>query len=201
MRYKLGQDHHFEFVDGSIPWPAAVGIEAIYGVQEYFAYSDETAAGVLNAVQELVEYLNFEEPFQAVLGFSQGATLLATLLCAVKLGTLDERETMGLNQDILCAILMSGGLPFDVAALKQGKMETLDPEKHEGELNIPSAHIWAANDAQYPDQGSALRLFFADHSRRVLVHYAGHGVPTGSSAEFSRMVEMVGEVLQLASVA
>lgn len=192
LLYKLGQDHDYDFVDGAVPWPAARGIKETYGDQEYFTYGQENAPSIVSALSDLVEYMVSEGPFDAVLGFSQGATLLATLIALQKRKVPNGLTELGSKiPPIKCAIFFSGGLPLDCTALEQGVMQELMPAEGHDLINIPTANIWAGNDIDYPEMGSALSGLCGDEDHEEYVHSAGHSIPSASSQDLDPMVRCI----------
>ncbi|KAI8316688.1 D-xylose 1-dehydrogenase [Colletotrichum sp. SAR11_59] len=100
----------FDFVEGALEWPAAPGINLIAGPNaEYFAYYDtDKYASIIQAVDDLEEYVTSEGPFDGVLAFSQGAALAAMLIA---------RDTF--PSPFAFAVFICGGPPFSEKELKE----------------------------------------------------------------------------------
>ena len=103
IRYTLGPQHTYEFVDGSVPtkmapgmlipilvhargWGAALiratAIEPFVSPSdEFLQYADDASSdSCLRALLDLEAYIEEDGPFDGVMAFSQGAGLAASLL-------------------------------------------------------------------------------------------------------------------------
>ena len=124
-------------------------------------------------------YITKEGPFDGVMAFSLGAALVATLMIRNSQQDLTQPRVAPLFK---CAIFLSGGIPFDNAALLQGKVQTLDAG--EGEIiQIPTAHIWGSNDVLSPGTSSVLSMMCSAQLRTILIHDGGHEVPGARSKD------------------
>lgn len=53
-----------------------------------------------------------------------------------------------------CAIFFSGGVLADpVALVEKGEIRWLSGERDGVKIEVPTAHVWGANDVLYPDFG------------------------------------------------
>ncbi|KAF3202890.1 hypothetical protein TWF192_008435 [Orbilia oligospora] len=122
IRAELGEEHEYEFVDGTVPWPKAKELGDLFSDDdEYFAYYDPfDAESMLKALFQLEEYIEEEGPFDAVMGFSHGAALSSTLL----LGRGTERE--GWQSPFKLAVFLAGGGPLSWEALHKNQTIRLD---------------------------------------------------------------------------
>ncbi|KAI0173625.1 serine hydrolase FSH [Hypoxylon sp. FL1284] len=202
LRYRLGDGHEYEFVEGSVIWPPAKGIEEAFGKQEAcYSYFDGTAPGILKAVDDLAEFLDSEGPFDGVIGFSQGGALAITLIAAEEKGLVQSQaakdDDRGAHRHVKCAIVLSCGLPWDYAALRAGTIRRLTPAEDGCCVGIPTAHFWGRNDAEgHPGNGD-VALLCDEAVRSEVVHTAGHGIPSGAKAEeVEAMVEAVERTIQ-----
>ncbi|KAK3937381.1 hypothetical protein QBC46DRAFT_366281 [Diplogelasinospora grovesii] len=146
LRYQLGDKYEFDFVDGAHPWPAAPGITQAFGVQVcYSYYYDGTAASALAAVDDLATYVVDNGPFDAVLGFSMGAALAATLLLQP-----DERYAAARQ------MIPSAALSLCLRQGKMGFLKAADQVRKEDRVAIPTVHAWSPQDTDQPGQSQQL---------------------------------------------
>jgi hypothetical protein len=189
-----------------VPWPPAEGIEEAFGRQEAcYSYFEASVPSILKAVDDLVDFLDAEGPFDGVIGFSQGGALATTLMAAEERGVLKPpgdamQAGAGEHQRrIPCAILMSCGLPWDYAALQAGESRRLTPDVDGCCIRVPTAHFWGSNDASGHPGNGEVTLLCDEESRVELVHTAGHGVPSGSRPqELEGMVAAIEKTVQRA---
>ena len=150
------------------------GLEAVYGSQqECYAYFDPTnLASIRTALKDLKTYIEADGPFDGILGYSQGAAIAATLL-------LQDKTDRSLQVEPLfkCAIFLSGGVPFDPAALRRGEIRFLDPVVDGQPVTIPTANIWGSNDLDFPDTSPKLSGLCAADLRTEIIHTGGHEIP------------------------
>ncbi|KAI3010798.1 hypothetical protein CBS147346_1563 [Aspergillus niger] len=174
LRYLLGNQYEFDFVDGALPWPAYPNIAEIFGHdQVYYSYCDDSPQSVRGAVAELAQYATENGPFDAVMGFSLGAALAMTLLL--------NYHRLGLSTPpFSCAILICGIVPCDWTVLEQGQVERVSPSRVPCPVQIPTVHCWSPEDFDYPGQSQELLTMCTPNGRVELVHRAGHMFPTDS---------------------
>lgn len=142
--------------------------------EEFFSWFDETSPeNCRQALDDLETYIASEGPFDAVMAFSQGATLAATLM--VRRSKQDAESLT--DPSFKCAIFMSGGVPGDPAALEQDKVRTLDHVTDGEVIRVPTAHVWGANDQRLSSFGPVLSKLCRATLRTVYVHDGGHEVP------------------------
>ncbi|KAI0798929.1 serine hydrolase FSH [Xylaria sp. FL0064] len=179
LRYALGPAYSFTFVDGAHPWPAAPGIEALFGTAQAthcFNYYDGTVAGAEAAVRDLAAYLVDSGPFDCVLGFSLGAALIATLLLAED----GEPELRRAQEMIIKGVVLICGIrPMDWGALVKGQLRALAAEDvpAERKIRVPTVHAWSREDNDYPGHSEALVQMCEERKRTEVLHGAGHDVP------------------------
>ncbi|KAK5996309.1 Esterase C25G4.2-like protein [Cladobotryum mycophilum] len=169
LRYRLGlEEVQCDFVEGAHLWPAAPGIKETFGYhQNFYSYSDGTAQSVITAVNDLAEYVEDNGPFDAVMGFSLGAGLVATLLLR-----------SGLKQTaIKSAIFLSACSPCDWGALEQGRLRFLTAEDAVNIIGIPTVHSWSHLDTINPGQSEQLLRICDKKTCTEVRHNAGHNVP------------------------
>ncbi|KAF7621590.1 hypothetical protein AFLA_011884 [Aspergillus flavus NRRL3357] len=178
LRYHLGQDFEYDFVDGEYHCPAARGISEIFGNnQPYYSYFDGSAGSAMKAVRDLYVYTNENGPFDAVMGFSLGAALAVMLLLHF-----DQLQAAGgqvpVSSPFKCAILLCGVLPYNLSGLLRGWKQFLHPRDPGNVIRIPTVHAWSPNDVDYA-RHSRLLMQMCDPANRIdVAHCAGHGVPS-----------------------
>lgn len=168
----LGDGYQFDFVEGNHPWPAAPGIREVFGNNQIcFSYSDGSAESTREAVSDLADYIIANGPFPCVLGFSMGASLLATLLLSA-----DARSAA--NQ-IKSAIFLSGTAPCDWDELQKGRIRFLNGKDvpRQDAIRTPTLHAWSAFDLDYPGQSCQLVQACKEDNRKEIMHSAGHAIP------------------------
>ncbi|KAJ5539525.1 hypothetical protein N7513_007857 [Penicillium frequentans] len=172
LRYQLGHAFDFDFIGGEHPWPAARGIAEVFGRDEVcYSYFDGTSSGAISAVEDLADYVAENGPFDAVMGFSLGATLAVTFL-------FNSNKFGFVEPPFKFAILLCSCLPCDWDALQTGKLGFLDQTQVTAPIKLPTIHCWSPEDTEYPGE-SRLVVDMCDVSNRVnLQHSAGHNVPT-----------------------
>lgn len=142
----------------------------------YFSYFDPSSVEqALKAVDALDAYITAEGPFDAIMGFSQGAFLAATLL-ALKVKQNPHQQLM--DPIFKCALFFSGDCPYDPAAVLRGELLDFDME---GEtIPIPTTHVWGYNDQL---SGRALKMsnICKTKGRTVYIHDGGHDIPGSKS--------------------
>lgn len=129
------------------------------------------------ALNDLDAYIATEGPFDAVLAFSQGAALAATLI--VRKFNEDPRR-QHVDPVFKCAVFLSGGVPCDPAALLHDEVRILDVGSDGEVIPVPTAHIWGLNDLPWPPKLSELCV---TQGRTVFIHDGGHEVPGSRSKE------------------
>ncbi|PFH54900.1 hypothetical protein XA68_12409 [Ophiocordyceps unilateralis] len=121
----------------------------------------------MRALENLANYVDQEGPFDGAMGFSHGASLIATYL-------LQCQQT----QPFKCAIFLSASRPYDVAALSTGVLRYADPDPDRRPLlSLPTTHIWGSRDDAYGDQCNVLVAMSDEAKRNVYIHKGGHEIP------------------------
>ncbi|MCJ1262835.1 hypothetical protein MMC22_002705 [Lobaria immixta] len=182
IRYELGDHHSFEFVEGAIAHPMDPGIKSLVSEHdEFFCYLDETSASsCITALDDLETYMAAEGPFDAVMAFSQGASLAATLMIQ-KLW--QDPIQQHINPLFKCAVFFSGGIPGDPVAIRRNEPRLLDHATDGEVIQVPTAHIWGSKDPQHLSFGLPLSQLCKNETRMVFTHEGGHEVPGSSSKD------------------
>ncbi|ROV87843.1 hypothetical protein VMCG_10549 [Cytospora schulzeri] len=183
LRYELGGDHTYTFVEGVVAHSKAPGIENLATSDELcFAYYEPHCAESFHkAVADLERYLATDGPFDGVVAFSQGSSLATAILV--------DKSRMQ-RSGLRCGIFLSGRLPF----VDAGSPGSPGRYVHTGEsappggstdqrIDIPTAHIWGAKDEVEPGQGLALSMLCRREQRHEHVHGGGHEVPSARDKE------------------
>ena len=132
------------------------------------------------------------------MGFSQGASLAATLILRDQEAGKHKVSSDALRRKpFKCAIFLSGQLPFDCSGLERGEIRQLKPETDKAIIDIPTAHLWGKNDTLYPDISPKLAGLCATNKRIEVTHMAGHGIPS-RGFELEEMAEAFSMTLRRA---
>ncbi|KAH6683358.1 serine hydrolase FSH [Halenospora varia] len=186
LRYKLGANHEFEFVEGSIPSPQAPGLSKFFPSQDqYYSYvASDSIADVSSCLDDLGEYVESNGPFDAFMGFSEGATIAMAFLSQHH--DLSKASAGGIK----AAIFICAGKPIKIS----GKEDTGSTVINEEIVDIPTLHVIGKRDPVYADSLELSRKCKKDR-REVLEFYGGHEVPMSArlvgeiATAFERIVE------------
>lgn len=133
----------------------------------------------MEALDELERYVMTEGPFDGVMAFSAGAGFAASLMIR-RFRQDPVREHI--NPLFKCAVFFSGGVPGELS--DDGKAIRLLNFETDGELiEVPTAHIWGANDQLYPTFGPVLSKLCKIETRAVFIHDGGHELPGSKDRE------------------
>jgi len=163
--------------------------------EEFLQYADDTdPKSCLRALLDLDLYVEEEGPFDAVMAFSQGAGLAASLLIHRMQKDPRQARTFPVFR---CAVFFSGGVPADprgveaAATAETGMAEEgadtttnvgamprrLMNFEEDGEIIvIPTAHIWGSHDTMYPTFGPVLSRVCKSSQREMFIHEGAHEV-------------------------
>ncbi|KAL9089977.1 MAG: hypothetical protein Q9165_005506 [Trypethelium subeluteriae] len=133
-----------------------------------------TPAAVQQTVDDLDAYIAAEGPFDAVMGFSQGAKMAATYIVH-KIRQDPQQQRM--QPTFKCAVFFSGSPPLDLVALQQGSARTMDSEIDGEVIHIPTVHFWGATESDDPTCGPTLNYLCNAKMRHTIIHAGGHEVP------------------------
>jgi hypothetical protein len=189
IRYELGRDHTYEFFEGVIVHDQAPGgcgpifllmqADIVQGTENLatsgdacFAYYDfHCSQSFKKAITDLERVLATEGPFDGILAFSQGTSLASAFL-------LDEPKLR--KSRLKCAIFFCGRTPFqDLDTASLSSCVTLCPT-----IDLPTAHIWGANDKVDPGQGRALSELCRLENKHCYIHAGEHEIPGSSNQEW-----------------
>lgn len=194
LRYELGRDHTYEFVEGVVEHERAPGIyiipppsrytsiNSILGIEslapfedQFFAYYDFSSSESFDrALYDLREYLHNEGPFDGLIAFSQGASLASAIL-------IDQSES---PNKLRCAIFFCGRTPFvDVAKPRIPDSTEVGIMDKKPIISIPTVHIWGRDDHIEPGQPEALSKLCCSQDKYTYIHAGGHEVPGAKDKE------------------
>ncbi|KAI1651120.1 serine hydrolase FSH [Daldinia loculata] len=178
LRHELGGDHTYDFVEGVVAQHRALGIENLATSEDlcFAYYKPHNAESFKKAVEDLEKYIKTDGPFDGIIAFSQGVSLA----CAIFVDELRLRES-GLR----CGIFFSGRPPFIDAGtpLTHYSHPTTPVKAGEVPINIPTVHIWGAEDKIEPGQALALSRLCRSENRYEHIHGGGHEVPGSRDKE------------------
>ena len=134
-----------------------------------------------SALVDLRQYVESHGPFDAVMAFSQGATLAAIFIALYG------------DEYFKCAIFICGGIPLEDGGLSAKFANAkLANGQGDGIITIPSGHILGRQDELFA-AGIELGELCLRSNRLIMEHSGGHEVPKGdrASADMSRLVNDV----------
>ncbi|KAL8990522.1 MAG: hypothetical protein Q9177_000853 [Variospora cf. flavescens] len=108
FRDKLSDDYSFDFVDGFLPSDPAAGVDLFYPPPYYSFWNDLTVESVRKSLKWLRDLLARNGPYDGVMCFSQGCSLIASF-CLYH-----QAETPLQPLPFNAAIFICGGVPFQV---------------------------------------------------------------------------------------
>lgn len=142
----------------------------------YFNAEDAAGTGTA-ALAQLDCYLAVEGPFDALLGFSAGATLIASWLA------MRQQGPQGVDYcGIRCAVLFSALGVYDAELLSRGQVKLVrrageDHGEGNGEvIGIPTAHIWGREDS-LASEAEELAALCKAGGTEIHIHKGGHEIP------------------------
>lgn len=140
---------------------------------DYFAYFDpQTPTTFVTALDNLEAFISQNGPYDAVLAYSHGAQLVASMLARL-------HTRSPLAQPFKCAVFLSGGIPYELVTLSSGveKISFISPEERESLIHIPTANIWGGRDVLYPGHSKVLSKLCRADWNTEFVHTGGHEIP------------------------
>ncbi|CAK3733238.1 Hypothetical predicted protein [Lecanosticta acicola] len=110
LRWKLDEtEYKFDFLDAPHPWKPGPGVGPFFDGPYYSWWTDWNENGVKAAVDELLKYLKAQdEPYDALMGFSQGCHLIAMAIMW------HQKDFPGEPLPFKGAIFLCGGVPLYV---------------------------------------------------------------------------------------
>lgn len=163
----------FEGYQGTIQTDAGLGIGGLFDgpYYQYFPWppqaSEEDELSIREACEDLETYLEENGPFDALLGFSQGSTLLVEFLCHF------ARQNPGISPPTECAILLNAIPPHRMGG--DGK-PIIDYQLLRHFPKIPTLHVMGTKDFVY-EYSMILQSSISASSSTLVVHDKGHEIP------------------------
>ncbi|KAI0813403.1 serine hydrolase FSH [Xylaria sp. FL0064] len=201
LRYELGDNHTYDFVEGVIPSSMAPELEGVASPNgNYFNYINETKVdSCVSALRDLDAYVAEEGPFDGILAFSQGAMVAATYsVWKYRQSRVGAAALSGFP--FKCAIFLSAWGAVDPHSLAtEGRVRDWLVEVEMERLPIPTAHIWGGNDIS---KHNAQRVsdIFSTSMREIYEHNGSHEVPGPRMVpDVKASVRMVRRVIARAS--
>ena len=158
-----------------------IDLQSTYSGEEYFEYFTlENVASYKQALEDIDNLVISTGPYDAVMGFSQGANLAAAILLRqVERDPIEQHNHPGFK----CAVFLSGWPPYDRNKLEKGLFEEMGGKDTEGIINIPTAHIYDAQDPRVPYPCAHLRSMCSFQNAATFTHDLGHQVPSSRSKD------------------
>ncbi|KAI0190607.1 DUF341 domain protein [Astrocystis sublimbata] len=174
IRHALGPEHTYDFVEGGVDYPMEPTIAPLVSADDTFhAYFDPTSGlSMLETMNDLDDLIaEADPPYDAVLGFSHGSSLAATML------TRPGHDKPELPFKL--AIFFSPGMAVDPIALTQDEIRVLQVEEKDGKplIRIPTVHVYGEHDPNAPGQGKMLQALCQANGSYSSVHRLGHQIP------------------------
>ncbi|KAK2612527.1 hypothetical protein QQS21_001465 [Conoideocrella luteorostrata] len=172
LRQALGLGHTYDFIDGGVDHPMEPGIAHLTAPDDTFhAYFEPTSGrSMVDALDDLEMLVSeADPPYDAILGFSQGSTLAATMMT--------RPDCDYVVSPFKFAVFFSAGMAADHAALFHDKVCMLESLPRNRRISIPTAHIYDENDPLSPRQGHLLRALCQDTGLHAATHGLGHQIP------------------------
>jgi len=206
------------------PLPINLGLESLSSPDgAYWSYADwSDSRSFEDAMTQLDSYIAAEGPFDAVMGFSNGASLAVMHIVhkaqqakAMSACQSERREgpivsTASNNSaaspaeqpPFKLAVLFSCTAAFDPEAYySRGEVQALDFHRVGELIAIPTVHIWGCNDPRKAESEQVHHLCRPD-LRSMYVHDGGHEVPgLGVKAGLASSVKVVRRGFTMASMA
>jgi len=130
------------------------GIAMFYPDRPYFEwYLQENGSTIDESIDWLLSYINENGPFDGILGFSQGASMVTRLLRV----TVETR-------------------PFKFAILIGGVVSKMN-DTSDDKICFPSLHLYGSADPLY-ESCKNLEKFYDENQRTSMEHNEGHNIPS-----------------------
>ncbi|KAL2023971.1 hypothetical protein VTK56DRAFT_206 [Thermocarpiscus australiensis] len=108
LRSKLSSKFTFDFVDAPFHCAPAPGIKVLFDTGHYTWWPKPTINAIRGAHKWVADYMDEHGPYDAVMGFSQGCSLVSSFLLY------HARETPDEPLPFKAAVFICGGLPLGV---------------------------------------------------------------------------------------
>ncbi|OBT41450.1 hypothetical protein VE00_08068 [Pseudogymnoascus sp. WSF 3629] len=184
IREQLGDSHTFDFPEGEYDIPAPKEITAIYPPPYLSWHPPHTLdTHIAQGLLDIRTYIADNGPYDACLGFSQGAVMLALLLLEDSAAAISASNGTSANSSTNGSSNGASTPLFDLAIFLSGSLYPLaTPLLSLGaRINIPTTHVWGGKRDYVTTNGAgeALRDACVAEGRVVVEHGEGHVVPRG----------------------
>ncbi|KAJ5772355.1 hypothetical protein N7520_002884 [Penicillium odoratum] len=169
LRQKLSKKGHtFKFMNGKFVAPVEGELEGVVDGPFYNHYDRDRTPGstVTEAIEHTHRTIAEEGPFDAVLGFSQGAALAAAMIIQ------HAKKNPGAPPLFRVAVFLCGAAPWEESGLMQIKAA---PDTYP--INIPTANVVGKLDSIYDSSMELYKLCepskaeFYDHGSKHMVPF------------------------------
>ncbi|VBB80909.1 Putative protein of unknown function [Podospora comata] len=190
LRQHLPSGCTYDWYPGLHPSPPAPGIREAFGTShQCFSYFDGSAKGGMEAVDKLADHLLAHGPYDAILAFSMGGALAATLLLRPDQQDPQVREA---KSKIKSVVFLSSIMPSGWDELESGRVTFLKANRvsEENKIAIPTVHAWSNKDVHYPGMAKQVMNMCKQETRVEVKHSAGHGIPSvqGEASDLARVI-------------
>ncbi|KAL4883916.1 serine hydrolase FSH [Aspergillus karnatakaensis] len=186
--------HKFHFINGRLNSDCEPELRGIVPPPYFNHYPRDQPPGVdlKNAIEYTHRLINRDGPFDAVMGFSQGAALAFSLLqhhAQTKGSSTDSDEEADVKPLFKAAVFICAGAPYELSGNtfvsfsdpKDFETPVGDTRRRDGRgkgymVNIPTAHIVGSQDALH-SQGMKLYGLCDQSKAEVYEHGGRHMIP------------------------
>jgi hypothetical protein len=198
IRGALGDEYEFVFINGNVaakplagPFPqrsssAVVVTYAVTGMTLDTEFGKERHGfwpiqggdeeQFRRTYQDLRGFIQTYGPFSGLMGFSEGASVAATIL-------IEDLRRHSQSLGIRCAIFFCGVPPLHLDLERTGRIRRMERTVDGVLLRIPTAHVWSKGGDLHPDMGKDLMDLCDESTREEVMHQLGHDVPGSRSNE------------------
>ena len=126
---------------------------------------------------DLREFIQTQGPFDGLMGFSEGASVAATLMV---------ENSIRPFADLKCAVLFCALDTVDPTRLlsETSAIRPLNPAEDGILVSVPTAHIWSVCDEVASGSSQKVSGIFEESAKEVLIHSLGHDIPGSRSDEY-----------------
>lgn len=133
-------------------------------------------------MDDLAQYVIENGPYDAVMGFSLGGALAATLLLQPQDASTDRAEWLRARGMVRSAIFLCSATPADPQELGMGRIRRVGHEdvgsgRKFHPLEIATVHAWSPVDTEDPGAGGSVVQICNAAKRAEVQHTAGHAPP------------------------
>ncbi|KAE8377421.1 serine hydrolase FSH [Aspergillus bertholletiae] len=174
IRYELGNQHTYDFVEGTLPWESSM--KNVLNMDDAtFTFCDpDQPQSCRQAAGDLERYIEEEGPFDGIIGFSMGATIALSWL--VDWYRTKQRDGTAVAPFKLAVFFSNARPPYDHAAWVADRIAYLESAQMGARLDMPTAHIWGSADPQAEEAQRAVNFCDSERSS-IFVHAKGHEIP------------------------